>query len=73
MAGISLPENLAGLRMELSQCSTAATYATSLQVWCWVLTVAFQSIIDLLLCLELRVILCLFKVQRYITWTACCL
>lgn len=34
MAGMTLPENLASLRMELSECTTAATYATSLQVCC---------------------------------------
>ena len=43
MAGMTLPEDLAGLRMELSQCTTAATYATSLQVRCWVSAVAFQQ------------------------------
>ena len=42
MAATPMPENLTGLRVELSQCSTAATYATSLQARCCVPTVAFQ-------------------------------
>ena len=67
MAGSPLPENLAGLRMELSQCSTAATYATGLQVRSWVPRVAFQNSVKLLLCLRLRVVLVLLKAGRYNT------
>ena len=57
MAGMTLPENLASLRMELSECTTAATYATSLQVCCAGYLEWHSNMIDMLRCLILWVTL----------------